>query len=134
LGTAAPIGEGWDLSVNAYLPDATTAVLAEDELNEPPPDGFQYALATVAATYNGADPSASMFDVDIGVIGPSDFETDMFSCPVVVPKELDTSTEVSPGDTVTGNVCFMLPATDAATVVMYGTAGFVNDDVYFALT
>lgn len=133
FGTAAAIGEGWNFSVSTYVPDATKDVVAEDEFNEPPPDGYQYALATVAATYNGTDPTASMFDVDVGVIAPSDFETDMFSCPVVVPKELDTSAEVSPGDTVTGNVCFELPTADATTVVIYATAGFTNDDIFFAL-
>lgn len=133
LGTAAAIGEGWNFTVSAYVPDATKEVLAEDEFNEAPPDGFQYALAAVAATYDGTDPTTSMFDVDVGVISPSDFETDMFSCPVLVPNELDTSIEVSPGDTVTGNVCFMLPTAEATTVVIYATAGFVNDDVYFAL-
>lgn len=134
LGTAAPIGEGWELTVNAYVPDATADVLAEDEFNEPPDDGFQYALATVAVTYNGSDPTTSMFEVDVGVMGPDGFETDMFSCPAIAPKELDTAAEVSPGDTVTGNVCFMLPTATAASMVMYGTAGFVNDDIYFALT
>ncbi len=133
LGSVAPIGDGWNFSVSGYLPDATQEVLAEDELNEAPPDGFQYALANVAATYNGTEPTASMFDVDVGVVGPSDFETDMFSCPVVVPNELDTSIDVSPGGTVTGNVCFMLPTLDAAAVVVYATGGFTNDDVYFAL-
>ena len=40
---------------------------------------------------------------------------------------------VGQGATATGNVCFELPAEAAGAAVMYASAGFTNDDIYFQL-
>ena len=42
LGVAKDVGEGWKVTVNGVATDITDAVMAENQFNSPPPDGYRF--------------------------------------------------------------------------------------------
>ena len=53
----------------------------------------------------------------------------------MIPDDIDDSGETFPGGTVTGNVCWSIESTDAASLVMIVEESFSFDDTraFFAL-
>jgi len=132
-GTSAPIGGGWRLVVNGSSPDGTAEVLAENQFNDPPPNGHVFFLVEVVLTNEGPERQDSAFFVDIDAVGDGNVEYDGFGCGVI-PNALDTSTELFPGGSVSGNVCFVVPESEAGSdVVVYANGEVFGDElVYFA--
>ncbi|WP_217913316.1 hypothetical protein [Miltoncostaea marina] len=123
--TAVPIGQGlaihggWAAAVLSVTPDATAAVLAENQFNDPPAPGRQFFIARVSATYTGA--ASSRFDAGfrLRVVGPSAVAYTTFgdSCGVI-PDDIEDP-EVFTGGTITGNVCWSVPSGDVGGLVMF---------------
>ena len=51
---------------------------------------------------------------------------------VVAPDTYDGLAEVFAGGSKSGNIVLTVPATEVSTLVLYTSAGFGGDDVYFA--
>lgn len=130
IGTPADIGDGWTLVVNSLNLDATAEVTAENMFNDPPPDGSVYVLINITATYNGPDEKATPL-IWISGVTSANVEIDPLSSFVVAPDEFQMN-EVFAGGSVTGNVVLTVPSAEVASLVLYTSAGFLNDDVYFA--
>ena len=132
-GTSALIGGGWVLVVNGSNPDGTAEVMAENQFNDPPPDGHVFFLIEVVLTNEGPEKQDSAFFVDIGAVGDGNVEYDAFGCGVI-PNELDTFTELFPGGSISGDVCFVVPESEAGSdVVVYASGEVFGDEmVYFA--
>ena len=128
IGTPVDIGAGWTLTVNAPAGDITGAVLAENEFNAAPPDGFLFAGVNVTYAYNG-DGSGSAFSVTANAVGESNLTLDT-QCGVT-PDAIDLTTDVFAGGSVTGVVCFVAPAASPGLVV-YATADYLGSYVMFA--
>ena len=128
LGIAADIGEGWKLSVNGAARDITDETLAENQFNEPPPDGFRFFGVDVTYSYDGPG-SASAFTVTTKAVGNENRELTT-GCGVT-PGEVDRSADIFSGGTVSGTICFVVPAGSPALVV-YANAGFSGDSIMFA--
>jgi hypothetical protein len=118
VGEPARVGV-WVLRVAAVDVDGTDEVLAHNRFNEPPPDGMQYFLADLEATYLG-DASATLWlDLGLTAVGPAGTRFEAFepSCGVV-PDDVDFAGEVFPGGTVTGATCWAVDSDVAANLVM----------------
>jgi hypothetical protein len=50
----------------------------------------------------------------------------------VIPGELDEFSDVFPGGTIQGVICFVVPAGELASIKLYGTAGFDTNYQYLA--
>ena len=129
LGSAADVGEQWFMTVTGPSADITDQVMAENQFNDPPPEGYRFVGFPVELRYDGPG-QGSGFDVTIKAVGASNLELGR-DCGVI-PNELDLFVDVFTGGTVTGTVCVVTPATDVESVVAYALAGFSGPNVYFA--
>jgi hypothetical protein len=128
IGTPADIGAGWKLAVNGPAVDITDQVLADNQFNSPPPDGFRFIGVNVTYSYNG-DGSASAFAVTTKAVGESNLSLST-DCGVT-PDEIDLTADIFSGGSVTGAVCFVAPAASPA-LVLYATADFTGSSAMFA--
>lgn len=129
LGTAISTDE-WEVTVNSFTPDATEAVLAENEFNEAPEEGTVYALANVTLTRVAAE-AGTAFEVSVAYVTASGNVVTSTDAMVVAPDELGYD-ELYEGASITGNVALAIPAGDAGTVRI--TPGLFADDVFFAIS
>jgi hypothetical protein len=133
IGYAVGIGNGWSLRVNGAISDQTAAILNENMFNSAPPEGFVYALfhATLINESNEID---SPVFATMSLVGDSNREISDNGCGVV-PDELDLWQELFPGGEVSGNACFVLPATELTSgLTLYAFAFLSSDSVaWFAL-
>mgnify|MGYP001162359825 CR=1 FL=1 len=134
-GAAAPIGGGWVLTVNGFNPDGTAAVLAENQFNDPPPDGHVFYLVDVTLVNEGLEKKDPSLWVDINAVGAGNLEYDKSDCGVA-PDELDRSSAIFPGGWVRGNVCFVVPVSETTSeVILYATGEMFGDEmIYFGLS
>lgn len=119
LGTEVPLSDGWRMKVESSTPDATAAVLARNQFNDPPKAGEQFFIVRVTATYVGSgskrfDGSYRLRAVGASGVSYSTFEN---SCGVI-PDELPDA-EVFSGGTITGNECWAIRSSDASSLVLY---------------
>lgn len=134
LGQAQSLSDGWTMRVVSFTPDATAAVLAENMFNDPPPAGSQFAMARVEATNGTTGPESFDGTYRLRAVGPSNvsFTTFNNSCGVI-PDRI-SSTQVFPGGTIAGNVCWSIPSADAAGLVLYDADSFTPTSwTYFSL-
>lgn len=119
VGTEVQLGDGWKMKVLSSTPDATAAVLAENQFNDPPKTGEQFYMTRVTATYVGSgsdsfDGSYRLRSVGASAVSYSTFEN---SCGVI-PDDISNA-EVFTGGTITGNVCWAVRSSDAPSLVLY---------------
>ncbi|MEP7202782.1 MAG: hypothetical protein ABI894_09245 [Ilumatobacteraceae bacterium] len=128
IGVVADVGEGWNVTVNSAAIDVTDAVLAGNEFNSPPPDGYRFIGVNLTYAYDGTG-AASAFVVSIKAVGSSNVSLST-DCGLV-PGQIDLSSDIFSGGDVTGAVCFVVPDGTSGLVV-YATADFSGGNVMFA--
>jgi hypothetical protein len=128
VGTGADVGEGWTLTVAGPVSDITDAVMAENEFNDPPPDGFRFMGVDVVYAYGGSG-AGSPFEITTRAVDRSNLS--LSSDCGVTPGQIDISNDIFSGGSVTGTVCFVAP-TGSSGLVLYATAGFGGKPVMFA--
>ena len=105
FGETALIAD-WEVTVTGFDVDATDAVLAEDETNEPP--GLdRYVLVWVNATYRGTGERSAYRDLIAGVVEEEDAPmafTDV-GCTAITPSDLFLEPDAAAGETVSGSLC-----------------------------
>jgi RTX calcium-binding nonapeptide repeat (4 copies) len=118
LGVANPTEDGWSLQVTSFTPDATAAVLAENQFNDPPSDGQVFSIARVRATRTapGADSFSSL--LRLRTVGSAAVVYTSFgnSCGVIPDPVSDQ--DVFTGGTVEGNVCWSVPSGEVGSLVL----------------
>lgn len=138
-GNPYPIGstienDEWRVVVNSVTPDATDAVLSENEFNEPPADGSQYMLVNYSTTYLGdnADGEMPAF-VTVEYVTADGTTVNSFDNVVVVPDAIESSSTLYTDGTATGNVAFEVPTDTADQGVLAITPGMLGDKVFVAV-
>jgi hypothetical protein len=127
-GQIADIGSGWRLQVLEVIDDATPLVLAENQFNDPPPDGARFTIVKVALGYFGFDDPQSPFLTSISAVASANRQLDS-DCGVI-PSSLPFFEDYFSGGVVVGNVCFVTAPEDAGTVQLYASTGFGGGDVF----
>ena len=122
-GNPTPAGEtvavgDWDVTVLSATPDATDAVLAESQSNDPPAEGHQFYMAEVAATYQGRWSEQLAAGLGLLAVGDSSVAYDITNhyCGVV-PGGDKTYVEVFPGGSLRLNLCWEIRSEDAHSLV-----------------
>jgi hypothetical protein len=128
LGTTAEVGDGWSVTVTGAAHDITDAVIAENSFNTPPPDGFRFIAVDVSYAFNGTG-SGSAYTVTTHAV--ADGNVALAEECGLIPTPVDGFVDVFAGGSVTGSVCFVVPA-DAVGLVIYSTGGFDAEPVTFA--
>ena len=130
VGTTADVGNGWSITITATAHDITDAVVAENSFNDPPPAGFRFIGVDVTYTFNGTG-SDSAFTVTTSAVADSNVALSN-ECGVI-PTPLDEFVDVFAGGSISGLLCFVVPA-DSAGFAMYSSASFDIAPVWFATT
>ncbi|MBV8080543.1 MAG: hypothetical protein JO186_09250 [Actinobacteria bacterium] len=137
LGHPASLGNGWILIVTAVNTDATTAILAADPANKPPPAGLQDVLVSITATYTGSGsshltPGSTLHAV--GASGVRHSSADSF-CGTLPDPNLDGDNPlVYKGNTVSGYAaCFMVAPADVPSLELYYQQPLSSTQVWFSL-
>lgn len=123
--------EDWQVTVNSFTPDATKEVLAENQFNDEPEAGHQYALANITVTRMGSEATSPMFEVSVNYVTAAGNVVTSSDAMVVEPKPLSNN-ELYQGAEATGNVALQVPEGDAGLLrIKLGIFG--GDDVFFAI-
>jgi hypothetical protein len=105
----------WTVVVSEVVPDATAQVLAANEFNVPPAEGYQYFMFQVAATYQGESSSTAWADLLFGVY----VDGSVYSEPCgTIPGDLLDAPEVFAGSTAKGGQCIAVPTTGLDTAAI----------------
>ncbi len=124
----------WVIEVLSSPEDITQAVADENQFNDPPPDGKVFGAVRVRVTYQSGPAPADIFDLNFNAVGPSGvvLKTFVESCGVT-PDELPTFSELFPGGSVEGNVCWAMDPGDLADLTMLLEVIFVDGEIYIDL-
>ena len=133
LGTEVSSAE-WKVVVNSVTFDATDAVLAENEFNEAPADGYEYILVNYTITYLGNDPNGEYPDsASVAYVTPDGTTINGYDSPAVAPDEIDSLTTLYNGGSVTGNEAIAVPSASAQDGVLAVQPGLIADKVFIAV-
>ena len=101
-------GEEWEVLLDPPY-EATAEVLAHSDVNAAPPEGTEYWIVPVTATYFGPSSQVTASGaVDLGFVGDGGVVADG-QCGAV-PDALVGTGIIGTDDTVSGNVCLAVPA------------------------
>lgn len=121
--------EGWEIKLTGFIPNATQMVLDENQFNDPPQAGHRFTIVRLRMTNvsagNPGDPDAGYAIRMVGSasVGYSTFGN---SCGVI-PDDIDNkSSDVFPGGSVEGNLCWETQEGEHS-FVLY-TEFFLNED------
>jgi hypothetical protein len=134
-GSAGQLPDGWVVLVLSITSNATETVLAENQLNEPPPPGEQFMLARIQATYTGPGSARFSGRFRLRAMGQSGVSYSTFEngCRVI-PDEIPDA-EVPTGGTIGGNVCWSIRSSDVSSLLMYDSPSTNRGDsrIFFLL-
>lgn len=134
FGDAVDVG-GWRVSVMDYEPDATETVMAENQFNDPPPDGQNFVIVRIRAERVSGTPGSLFSDTSVGLVGPSRVGRGPFSSSCgVIPDPLSDIAEVTQGTMIEGNVCWTMKVGDADGPVLFFTDLAGGERVYLAVS
>jgi hypothetical protein len=133
-GTAVVTSGGWTVKVNSATIDADAKVEAVHN-QPPPPAGEQYTLVNLTMT---APVGGGPFDLGDFLFSQQQMQGSFKYAPdACVPPQPDLGTvgQVSSGTSVTGNLCYEIATSDAATLMLTGyvETGTNDRQVWFAL-
>lgn len=110
-GSPVTIGD-WQVALAPTNRDATAAVMAENEFNEPPAEGRVFVMTEATVVYMGAESGTPWIDLTFDFVDAAGNTagTDMESYCGVIPNDIADVGEMFAGASATGNVCLSLPA------------------------
>lgn len=103
-------GPIWQVTIGAANLNAGDAVAAENQFNDPAPEGFVYVLVPVTFTYVGTTTGTPWIDVDIEFVSAAG--TTHENAYVVIPNPITDVNELYPDASATANLVVLAPATD----------------------
>lgn len=134
-GTPTTLGD-WTITFEPTNTNAGEVVAAENSLNDPAPEGHQYVMAKVNATYAGEGSQMAAVDLRIQFVGSAgnSFGFNPDDHCGVIPDPLRDTGEVFAGATASGNECMSVPADQIAGGAWSVKVGFDSDGTFFGLS
>lgn len=129
-GTVVATGS-WQVGFSNVVPDATDAVIAENEFNTPPPEGHQYFMFQVDATFEGEGSRFAWDDLVFGVYFDNALHTEYCG---IVPNDLLSAPEVYANGAASGNVCVIVPTAGVEKAVLSVEEYWVSGPRFFIAT
>ncbi|MCH8562029.1 hypothetical protein LTI14_02160 [Nesterenkonia sp. YGD6] len=128
-----PMGEvvgndDWEVTLNSFERNQDGAISAENQFNDPAPDGSSYALANVSYTYLGEGSTELFMDTGFAYVTESGEAVLSSDYSAVTPDELDVFQELFNGGTATGNLAIVVPEGDTGDARIQ----FGSDEAWFA--
>ena len=136
LGTAAPIGERYTVTVTDVDLDATELILAEEPANEPPEPGSTYVMVTLDAVFIGEGQGEPYFDLLVGAVADGEREFDDIDCLALTPDDMFGLPPLASGEGVVGTFCLVVPldATDSLTFFVEEHESIADTRVWWSAT
>ncbi len=135
MGTTIVIGTPespeWEVTVGPSTLNATDEVLAENQFNDPPESGFQYALLNLTVTYIGETSGMPWVDLSVSYVGVDAVTYQPFDSFAVAPKSFNDINELFPGGTGSGNIVIAIPSDTASEGTWRVGASFSGDNLFF---
>jgi len=117
--------EHWRLRIVSTQPNATAAVMAEDQSNDPPTAGSQFFIATVKVTFvsgiRASNPGIRIAG-DLKAVGPSNVVYSTLGTTSrcgVIPDAMSDKGDLLPGASSTGNICWQVPTAEAGSLIAF---------------
>jgi hypothetical protein len=136
IGSVVTVGD-WRVSVNYVDKDAWDMVHEENQFNDPPPEGRNFVLYGVTATYEGETSGTAWIDLSFKIVGSAGntFGTGTDDFCGVIPDSLFNAGEALPGATVEGNNCISAEADqlDGGVLTVESLLDFQDQPAYIAL-
>ncbi|SDZ56614.1 hypothetical protein SAMN05216554_0061 [Herbiconiux ginsengi] len=123
--------ENWTVTVSSVSLNATDVILAENPYNDVPPEGMQYGLVSIDATYTGVDAGDPGNAIRMSFVSAEGRTYDEFDVSVVTPNALFGQNEIYAGTSTTGNIAVLIPSTNAEQGVWALSVDF-GDPAFFA--
>ncbi len=118
FGESALVGN-WSIRVLSVTADATDAIMAANEFNDPPGNGEQYFLVELEATYNGDASGVFWAETSLKLLGSSNVAYEGFNAFCgSIPDPVSGAGETFPGGVITGNECWSVASTEADGLVL----------------
>ncbi|GAA1161971.1 DUF4352 domain-containing protein [Ornithinicoccus hortensis] len=114
MGSTVEVGD-WTVTLDAFEKDATQALSGPEFGNPDPPEGSQFSLLSVTATYHGEDRGSAFMDLWFELLGPDGVptsDTEGEFCSAGMDTDLIAAPDAEPGDTIEGQVCFIVATED----------------------
>ena len=106
--------------------------MAENQFNDPAPDGSQFVMVTIRVK-NETSETQRYSSAGLNAVGQSNVEYDGRGCGVV-PDAFESSRNMFEGGELSGNVCFNVESSDVDSLVMYDSNAYDSSNwVFFAL-
>lgn len=131
LGTVVA-NDNWEVVVNSVTLGATDAVMAENQFNEAPADGYEYILVNVTAKNLDSEAQIAAM-VQVAYVTADGVTIDGTDSLAVAPEAFDSMTELYTDASVTGNIVLAVPSATAAEGTIVVTPGLLADDVFYAV-
>ncbi|GAA3060429.1 MULTISPECIES: hypothetical protein [Actinomycetes] len=122
----------WEVTINGVTPEADDLIAAENQFNDPAPEGTSYLLIDASVTYEGADSEMIMMGVDFAYVSDSGETYSSYDTIAIPPDELDTWQELYTGGTAEGNIAIAVPD-DGQGLIRARVGFFDTQDGFFAL-
>lgn len=132
IGTELSSSE-WTVVINGVDLDATEAVLAENEFNDPPEDGNLYILVNLTVSYTGDDPEGSIPWTTIAYVTAGGNTINTFDSFAVAPDSFDEMGTLYEGASTTGNKVLEVPADGVSDGVLEVRVDMLADKVFVAV-
>ena len=147
FGTPVTLEGGWRVKVNSAKIDATAEIEAVvdsgtgEHPNPVPRAGYQYTLVNVSMKAVQPMPvDVADFLTQLSQLGAAGKVSGLYAADTCQPPEPDLGSagQVTEGQTVRGNLCYLIPSADASTLRLDGVmtlpAGYGEPFVWFALS
>jgi hypothetical protein len=124
----------WTITFEPTVTNAADAVAAAKQFNKPAPDGKQFVMVKVNATYNGAGSKLAAADLQISFVGSggNTFGSNPDDYCGVIPEPLINTGEVFTAATASGNECALVTTDQIPGGSWSVKAGFGSEATFFA--
>ncbi len=120
----------WEVTLVKSTLNVNEIVESENQFNEPPPSGLQYAAAEFRVTYLGSSKGFPSSDLDVAFVTQEGTTHKPFDVSVVGPNPLSSANELYEGGSATGVVYIAIP-TQNADQGTWRISQFLNDSEFF---
>ncbi len=105
-----------DILVDSFVPDATKQIAAANQFNDAAPAGKRFVMVHLSGTFHAGKKKdkATLGAAGFSVFGSTAVERTAFDCSAVLPEPIDSNRDMLDGATIAGNMCFLLPTTEAS--------------------
>ncbi|TFD17906.1 DUF4190 domain-containing protein [Cryobacterium sp. TMT1-21] len=121
----------WEVTLNASTLDANAAMAAENQFNDAPAAGSQWAMVPVTVKYVGTETGNPAFDLTFSFVSAAGTTHQVFDHIAMGPNELSATNDLYPGATATGNVVIEVPSADVA-IGTWTVKSIFGEDFFYA--